>query len=278
MSALYAYISKIKMKRTINFFTVLLLCTAAIFGEPVREKWKYLLTESAVKKEKYKIYGPCGAKVYQLYYINNQLRMVKYYDYEGCATEYGNEYDAFYSKTGKLEFAYYLVHQDTSCTGIIFHTKTEASDHKCTRENKTWKPKTPRLKIPATTKKLMKTISAQAEEVKKHEEHGSRREAPVDIRFKIPEPGDHTIINGTGVRLRSSPGLEGKILLLLEPFQKVKVKGFVAGPSYTWAKVEVQNLPFINAGVRTRLATGYVSLNFLSPVEITAPKNKKENQ
>ena len=267
-------------------FILIFLYPFLINSESFRLDWIKKLEKEEYKVDHYNFFNkylydaPGDEDYYNLYYQNKKLKLIKHKEviFDSADLVYDEEYIAYYSLSGDLEFGYYrhLKNKnvdDEYCFGTIYKNQKENfCEHKTKEKGKVIKKaKGRKINIPDNVNNLQ-TLLLKLENKSKRKNVFSLTKN-INAKFRLPKKDDETIINGNGVRLRQNPSLESKIIKSLYPFQKVKVQDIISEKNEKWGKVIIPDLFNKKNGEPLE---GYVSLEFLSPIEKMEQKPYEE--
>ncbi|HMV43910.1 MAG TPA: hypothetical protein PK079_03280 [Leptospiraceae bacterium] len=215
--------------------------------------------------------APGNENFFRLYFQENKLRVAMYRDisYNSADLEYDEEYVAYYSIWGELEFAYfrYLKNKnvdDEYCFGTIKKNKTENYCDYRTEDKGVLIKKTQniKIKIPSTVNKLQ-TLVLELKEKSKQRNLFSHI-TNINTQLRRPKNEEEVNIIHHKVPIKESPSIESKTLKILYPYQKVKLIEVITDKNEKWAKVFVtDNFKEENG----EPLDGYVNLDFLSLID-----------
>lgn len=226
-------------------------------------------------------YDDAPENYFNLYYQNLKLKFIKRKEviFNSADLVYDEEYIVYYSLSGELEFGYYrhLKNKnvdDEYCFGTIYKNQKENfCEHKTKEKGKVIKKaKDIKINIPDNVNYLQTLLLKLKNKSKRKNLFSLTKN--INAKFRLPKKEEETSINGNGVRLRQSPSFEGKIIKSLYPFQKVKVQDIISERNEKWGKVIIPDLFNEKNG---EALEGYVSLEFLSPIEEIEQKPYEES-
>lgn len=267
-------------------FILLFIFPFLIYSESFRLDWINKSEKEEYKVGHYNFFdnylydAPGDENYFNLYYQNKKLKFIKRKEviYNSADLVYDEEYIAYYSLSGELKFGYYrhLKNKnvdDEYCFGTIYKNQKENfCEHKTKEKGKVIKKaKDIKINIPDNVNYLQTLLLKLKNKSKRKNLFSLTKN--INAKFRLPKKEEETVINGNGVRLRQSPSLDSNIIKSLYPFQKVKVQDIISERNEKWGKVIIPDLFNKKNGEPLE---GYVSLDFLSPIEKIEQKSYEE--